>query len=150
MLEKEGFKTEIIPYNQSLNTPYQKNFDSGIVATSFATWICPLDCDEPTICPHTQAPRTWDFREHFKKVLRPFNPSTPLRAHSAQGPTTTIHTFFCTALVYGVAYIPLKNIAEEWRKLKKSFGRGNLAPTKFIVATHSKCHGIVGMGKIVG
>lgn len=132
LLQKEGKKVEVLPFTENLGTPYRKNFDSGVCAVSYATWMCPVDCDEPAICPHTQSARTWDFLKRFAE----FKPQD-----------ASIHPFHAQQLAYGVAQIPAMQIKNEWRKLQSAI-QGD-PKHSFIVATFSHCHGIVGKAQLV-
>lgn len=132
LLQKEGKKVEVLPFTEGLETPYQKNFDSGVCAVSYATWMCPVDCDEPAICPHTKSTRTWDFVKRFSE----FKPQA-----------ASLHTFHAQQLAYGVAQIPAIQIKNEWLKLQSTIR--NNSRHRFIVATFSHCHGIVGIAQCV-
>ncbi len=129
-----GKQVTLVPFDENLNLPFQKNLDSGISALSFATWICPLECEEPDHCPGCEQQRTWDFSD----TLGQFKIQNQSAGHS-------VHLFGCTQMAYGVCEISLKTIAEEWAFLRQKI---NDIPHRFTVATFSKCHGIIGTASI--
>lgn len=130
-----GIQSNVIPYNEDLKLPYQKLLDSGICALSFATWICPIDCDEPDHCPGIDNSRTWDFQKTFE--------------HYDQNETLkSVHLFYCDQLAYGVVGISSLKLNQEWKNLwKKTTSLQNESLT-LEVATFTKCHGIIGRAKI--
>lgn len=134
LLADHNYQAQIMPFTQDLHLPFQKTLDSGICAVSYATWVCPLDCQEPDICPAIENDRSWNFNDFFKKL---------------ELPSTSKHLFACDQLVYGVCGIPLATILQEWQCLKNKIKTPSSPPHKFMVATFSKCHGILGVAKII-
>lgn len=138
-LEKKGkyfgIQSTVIPYNEDLKLPYQKLLNSGICALSFATWICPIDCDEPEHCPGIDNQRTWDFRKTFENYDR-------------HDPQKSIHLFYCNQLAYGVVGISSRKLLHEWNELWKKVNLLQKTPLTLEVATFTKCHGIMGRAKI--
>ncbi|EKD41285.1 MAG: hypothetical protein ACD_73C00778G0002 [uncultured bacterium] len=129
-LKAKNIETKIIPFVQDLNLPFQKTLDSGICAISYATWICPLECEEPDTCPAINNKRHWDFAKFLKEI-------------KFEG-LGHLSLFGCNQLAYGVCEIPLLLIRDEFQKLTQSLKPGDT----FLVGTHSKCHGILGVGQI--
>lgn len=113
-------------------TPFLKDSpDHSVRAMSYATWICPLECDEPKICPHTHSTRDWDFNESLGKYLAGLQD---------QGEKT--YRFFSRQLVDAVSYISMKDILSalaDWELFLQSTLNGFAN-----IATHSHCHGILG------
>lgn len=135
--------TELSPFKSDFKPPFiHKSENDAIWAISYATWICPPDCDEPEICPHIEDTRTWDFNESLGKLFDQILNQESTRRLSTQ----SIHRFPCTQLYAEIAQIPfpkiIKEISEFIYKLQ------NDPPQKVIVATHSHCHGILGQFEI--
>lgn len=129
---------EVLPFNTDLGLPFQKTFDSGISALSFAQWVCPLECTEPGICPKIEYTRTWDFNETFQFVKRT----------EETNPDFLLNAFSCSQLVYGIASLSFADILREWQRVITLYQKPSPNPLLFLVATFSRCHGIVGLGKI--
>ncbi len=132
---KEKFprlKTTLSPFESSFDPPYLHQGDGGAIwAMSYATWVCPSDCDEPGICPHIRDKRTWDFGKSFQKLFKNYPPEK-----------FSIHLFACQPLLSYIACIPFPKIAGEIKQFVSRLEKGK-TPT-VIVATHSRCHSILG------
>lgn len=129
--EKKNFDCTIAPFNETFNLPLFKKLDSGIVALSFANWVCPLECEEPDICPMIENKRTWNFETYLKEHLK-------------DSENNTNHFFFCEQYALGVGGIPMATLLNEWKKLEGKLRDG----FSFVVATYSKCHGIIGEARL--
>lgn len=119
---------ELIALPEALGTPFEKDLKTGLRALSYATWVCPLECDEPDHCPAKDDARDW----HMGNMLREKIPALVL--------------FECDQLAYGVAHIPLRTLQSEWEHV-----RGHVTSQKtasLTVATVSKCHGILGSASV--
>ena len=138
LLEKKSKTTQskVIPYDTDLKLPFQKLLDSGICALSFATWICPIDCDEPEHCPGIDNTRTWDFRKTFEH-------------YDQKDPAKSIHLFYCDQLAYGVVGISSQKLCKEWNSFEQRVTELKKAPLSLEVATFTKCHGIIGRAEIM-
>lgn len=126
-----NFKTELKPFAADFTTPFlYKSENDAIWAMSYATWVCPPDCDEPAICPHIAESRTWDF---FKTLPE---------AASQIATKSSVHLFGCEPLVAEISHIRLAKMAAELT----AFDERLAGPVPFtaLVATHSRCHGILG------
>lgn len=129
-------KVELIPLNLDLETPFlHKSENDAIWAVSYATWMCPPDCDEPEICPHIQNTRSWDFFEAMAKSLKKKKQESSL-----------VYRYGCRPIFAEISHIPLKTIVEDMQDYIKKL-QGGLRP-HVIVATHSHCHGIVGQFEV--
>ncbi len=109
-----------------LDLPFEKKLDQGLTALSYATWVCPLECEEPDHCPAIDKPRSWTMATSLKDKLQ----------------SDSVHILECEQLAYGVAHIPLTAIRKEWEALFNHMI--NHKEGTFSVATVSKCHGILG------
>jgi len=125
------FKTQLIPLKEGPNTPFlHKAENQAIWAISYATWICPPDCQEPAICPHTKAPRSWDCGD----VLKP--------SQTNSNNKVVTHLFACAPLYQHIVQIPGAVICQEMMTFEKSLTEN--PPERVIIGTHSHCHGIIG------
>lgn len=126
-------KVELTPLNWPLTTPFvYKSENDALHAMSYATWLCPADCNEPTVCPHTQKPRDWDF-----------NTALPAVYQALAKQNVVSYDFACQTLHAEISCIPLTYIHEQFLDFQKRLN--SLVETqKFAVTTHSHCHGIVG------
>lgn len=124
------------PSGEFPKTPFLKTFDSGICAVSYANWVCPVECEEPNICPAIKDPRTWNFNETFAHYTKDHHTD----------PTLSVHLFSCLQLVRGVAFIPMDHIFHEWNRLVHKMEHEK--KVNLFVATFSKCHGIIGTARI--
>lgn len=128
-------KIKLSALSSSFQTPFlHKSEANAIWAMSYATWTCPADCTEPKICPHTEGPRDWDFNESLKTLYDSL-------------PSTCIYDFACQPLLAEIAQIPMRVIRQEMSRFIDDVQ--NHKAKKFLVATHSHCHGIVGSFEIL-
>lgn len=118
------------PMSTSFNTPFVKDLQNqSLYALSYATWTCPLECEEPVICPHTQQKREWSFENSLPKMIN--------TADSSQH-----YQFFCQQLIEGLSFIPIDKILQTITHLLDTLRQ---SPQQTItVSTHSHCHGIIG------
>lgn len=132
------YKTELSPIETDAGTPFlYKSEDKACHAMSYATWTCPADCDEPQICPHIQATRTWDFDVSLKNFLDDLQ-----KKEMNKNIRINFNRFACEILVYEIAQISFKNITMRAAEFVDEMK--NNPPDKVVVATHSHCHGIMG------
>lgn len=131
---RAGYGTRVLPFHYDLALPYQRQLDSGIAALSFATWTCPLECEEPTVCPAIRDERAWDFNRDLPMKLA----GLPALEHTSR------HLFYCEQAVHGVCHLPLSRIIQEWNALRTALATETDPTHCFLVATFSKCHGILG------
>lgn len=129
--EKKNFDCQITPFGEFFNLPLFKKLDSGVVAMSFANWVCPLECEEPDICPMIENKRAWNFDIFLKEHLK-------------DSENKTNHFFFCEQYALGVGGTPMATLLSEWKKLEEKLSDG----FSFVVATYSKCHGIIGEARL--
>jgi hypothetical protein len=128
-------KVKLSPLSSSFQTPFlHKNETNSLWAMSYATWTCPADCTEPKTCPHTQGPRDWDFNQSLKTLYDSL-------------PSTCVYDFACQPLFAEIAQIPMRVIRREMSRFIDDVK--NHKAKKFLVATHSHCHGIVGSFEIL-
>ncbi|MBI2339994.1 MAG: hypothetical protein HYU99_06495 [Deltaproteobacteria bacterium] len=152
----KGRRTQVVPFplpgDDFPQTPFLKTFDSGICAVSYAEWTCPLSCEEPGICPAISRKRDWNFNETFSHYMRDHHMNTkpdssPLAGACPpdfwRGPAAlSTHLFSCLQLAHAVAFIPMDHIFHEWDRLAHRLE--SQQKVELLVATFSKCHGIIG------
>jgi hypothetical protein len=140
LLQKQcpTYQIKTIIFEEDLKLPFQKNDTSGVSPVSYATWICPIDCDEPKLCPGIQRPRTWDFKQFFSIY----------KMNHQKDDLLSPHFFYCDQLAYGVVCLNLAFIKDEWKKLLENLQKNKGKPVRMMIATFSKCHGILGTALI--
>ncbi|HEY2849294.1 MAG TPA: hypothetical protein VGI97_05410 [Gemmatimonadaceae bacterium] len=115
--------------------PWQKEGGESTRYVSFAEWMCPVNCIEPRICPHTREERSWSLPPAIAAHVE------ALRASGEQldGPAI----FHCTHRAYGVGMIDVRDVlsADEMVEAAGSEGRG----VRLLVGTVSHCHGALGV-----
>jgi hypothetical protein len=97
---------------------------------SFAEWICPINCVEPRICPHTSAARTWTLPETARRYVD----SEHGEGRRLAGPVI----FHCTHRAYGVGMFDTREVVAG-DDLVQSVAQHNAA--EVLVGTMSHCHG---------
>lgn len=114
--------------------PWQKEGGESTRYVSFAEWMCPVNCIEPRICPHTRDVRSWSLppsvRAHVEAARE--------RGERLDGPAI----FHCTHRAYGVGMIDVSSVLESERMLARSVEEG---VGRLLVGTVSHCHGALGV-----
>ena len=89
--------------------PWQKAGGESTRYVSFAEWMCPVNCIEPRICPHTRDERHWSLPPALRRT------SKRLRAGGERldGPAI----FHCTHRAYGVGMIDVSAVLDAERML---------------------------------
>ncbi len=127
-------KAKLTPLKSGFNTPFlHKSENDALWAVSYATWTCPPDCDEPSVCPHTAAKRDWDFNASLKNLY------VELKSQNV-----ACYDFACETLFAEICHLPLVGIRTKFLGFKKELASVT-EEKKFLVATHSHCHGIMGL-----
>jgi hypothetical protein len=110
--------------------PWQKQGGEFTRYVSFAEWMCPVNCIEPRICPHTRGARDWSLP-----------PSLAVHAAAARangGRLDGPAIFHCTHRAYGVGMIDVRDVLDAERVLVAAAERGEV---RLLVGTVSHCHG---------
>jgi hypothetical protein len=114
--------------------PWQREGQDGTRYVSFAEWICPVNCIEPRICPHTRNERTWSMP-----------PSLAAHVKSSLGMDEDLQgsiILHCTHRAYGVGMIDVDDVlAGERTLVAAAAGRS----ANLLVGTVSHCHGALGI-----
>jgi hypothetical protein len=114
--------------------PWQKEGGESTRYVSFAEWMCPVNCIEPRICPHTRDVRSWS--------LPPSVAAHVETARAAGEPLDGPAIFHCTHRAYGVGMIDVSSVLESERMLAESVEHG---AGRLLVGTVSHCHGALGV-----
>jgi hypothetical protein len=114
--------------------PWQKEGGDSTRYVSFAEWMCPVNCIEPRICPHTRGARSWSLPPSVAAHVE------QLRAQGGHldGPAI----FHCTHRAYGVGMIDARDVLASERLLVEAAARGE---ARLLVGTVSHCHGALGV-----
>lgn len=115
-------------------TPYDVLAPDLTRYVSFADWLCPTHCIEPSTCPVIRAPRTWEMSEALGRLT-----DTLARAAPTAGPVL----FVCRHRVYGVGMFDVETVLAGDRVVAEA---GDAHPSvDVVVGTVSSCHGAAGL-----
>jgi hypothetical protein len=114
--------------------PWQKEGGESTRYVSFAEWMCPVNCIEPRICPHTREVRDWSL----PPSVRAHVDAARERGERLDGPAI----FHCTHRAYGVGMIDVKDVLSADRMLA---GLGEGREVRLLAGTVSHCHGALGV-----
>lgn len=106
--------------------PWQKEGGDRTRYVSYATWICPINCIEPTTCPHTRGARDWSLHDRLRD----------LDGRDAV-PTAVLPV---THRVFGVGMVDVADVLAADRLVSTRLSGTGLVR----IATASHCHGAVG------
>jgi len=118
------------PLESAPDTPWQRAAPNGPHYVSFAEWICPINCIEPSTCPHTRSARTWSLPD----TARDYVASEQNRGRALAGPVI----FHCTHRAYGVGMFDTREVLAG-DDFVRSLAENNAAAV--LVGTMSHCHG---------
>ena len=122
-------QVETRPIIATPDTPWESSAPDGTRYVSYATWICPVNCIEPDICPHTRSERTWTMPRAMQEFVERSTVDQKLT-----GPLV----FHCTHRMYGVGMIPVSTVVEADRFVASTAEHES---AEVLVATVSHCHG---------
>jgi hypothetical protein len=114
--------------------PWQREGQDRTRYVSFAEWICPVNCIEPRICPHTRGDRTWSMPPSLAAHVK-----ASLGTDEELQASVILH---CTHRAYGVGMIDVDDVLEGERTLVTA-ADGRRASV--LVGTVSHCHGALGI-----
>lgn len=123
---------EIEPFRQLPVTPFVHQADNGTLTASHAGWICPVHCVEPSICPKTRGPRSWDMAETARAL------AASLGQHGQ--PVQQVHLLQCLHFTFGVGTYPAAALVEARGQILAASFDSDL-PVRAVVGTVSRCHG---------
>ena len=123
-------------------TPYKKSSPDGSGYLSFATWVCPVTCIEPAVCPKTRGPKDWEMDDAV------FSDS---RLKSRGRPYDLAFVFRCRHYAWGVGTYPASLAVRAGNRLENRLR--NLPAGRdlhVLVGTVSSCHGVLNVFKVGG
>jgi hypothetical protein len=111
-------------------TPYDREGPDGTRYVSFADWLCPTHCIEPSTCPVIRAPRTWEMGDAMASLT-----GRLARTRPSAGPVL----FTCRHRVYGVGMFDVAAVLEGDAAVARAGAAG--VSVDILVGTVSACHG---------
>ncbi len=125
-----GREVSTVPLTTSPDTPWQSSAPDGTHYVSFATWMCPINCIEPKLCPHTRGERDWSMPEAARQIVT--------RATEADDRLLGPVIFHCTHRTFGVGMFDTRDVvaADEFVRTAAADSAADV-----LVGTVSHCHG---------
>ncbi len=115
-------------------TPYDVLAPDLTRYLSYADWLCPTHCIEPSLCPIIRAPRTWEMGEALARLTVALNRTSP-----TEGPVA----FVCRHRVYGVGMFDVSAVLAGDAAVAEAGERHGSVDV--VVGTISACHGAAGL-----
>lgn len=125
---------ETRPIQGPAGTPWEREAPDGTRYVSFAEWICPVNCIEPDVCPHTRGPRSWTMPQ----AVREYVEARRAVGEKIRDPLV----FHCTHRAYGVGMIDTAAVVAADSAVAAAAIDG---PATFLVGTVSHCHGALNL-----
>lgn len=119
-----------IPLPSEPPTPWKTAAPDGTHYASYATWVCPINCIEPRICPHTKGERTWTMPDAARAMVQ----QSSNGAGVMQGPVI----FHCTHRAFGVGMFDTREVVAADAFVEAVAAS---SPADVLVGTVSHCHG---------
>jgi hypothetical protein len=117
---------------------WQRAGTDGSRYVSFADWMCPVNCIEPRVCPHTRAVRDWEMP----------------RTVAAERGVDAVAVLHCRHRTFGVGMIDLYRIQAADATIAQLMADAarTLSPksVRVLVGTVSNCHGALGVLSVGG
>ncbi len=129
-----GRAIETRPVTAGPGTPYDASAPDGTRYISFADWICPTHCIEPSICPAIRAPRSWEMADTMEDLVRRLGDSNP-----TAGPVL----FVCQHRVFGVGMFDVSAVLAGDDTVASAGSTGSAVDV--LIGTVSSCHGAVNL-----
>ena len=122
---------EVVPLSASPAMPWERAAPDGRHYVSFATWMCPVNCIEPAMCPATGGIRDWSMPPALRDYV----------AGQREALDASL-IFHCVHRTYGAGMIDAHQIADADAWMASRTGE---ASTRVLVGTVSHCHGALGV-----
>ncbi len=122
------------------DVPWQRAGPEGTRYVSYAEWICPVNCIEPSTCPKTRDVRWWSMPDALARYVT--------RERAAGRPLVGPVIFHCTHRAYGVGMFDTASVVHGEAVVREAGERG---AADVLVGTVSHCHGalnILSIGEI--
>ncbi len=118
------------PLEAPSGIPWQRRGDDGTQYVSFAEWICPVNCIEPTLCPATRGERSWSM----PPAVRAAAEEARRHGRNLAGPVI----FHCQHRAYGVGMFDTSAVVAGDALVRSAAVAGAV---EVLVGTVSHCHG---------
>ena len=131
------------PFDRPPTVPWERAGADGTHYVSFATWMCPVNCIEPRICPHTKDTRSWSMPERLAEHAR---------GEADRGNPVVVAALFCRHRAYGVGMFDTREVVDADSRVSTAAERGAV---EVIIGTVSHCHGaltrlLIGAAAVTG
>ena len=133
-----GRAIDVAPVPGEPGTPYDRTGPDRTRYVSFADWICPTHCIEPTVCPAIGSPRTWEMGDAVRGLAE--------RLRATGEPVHGPALFVCRHHVFGVGTFAVDAVIEGDAMVRAAGESGSAAAV--LVGTISSCHGAVNLLRI--
>jgi len=125
---------ETVPLETVPAVPWERAGTGGTHYVSFATWMCPVNCVEPRVCPHTRAERSWSLPTTIDRYARDEAAASPA-------------VLFCRHRAYGVGMFDTNEVVAADAIIARA---GSEGPAEVVIGTVSHCHGALTRLRIGG
>ena len=116
------------------DTPWERAAPDGTHYASFATWMCPINCVEPAVCPHTRGPRDWSM----PRALAAWVERQRAAGRALAGPAV----FHCAHRAFGVGMFDVREVLDADALVARA---GTAGAAEVLVGTVSHCHGALAL-----
>lgn len=123
--ERFGDRVSTRPFEDVPDVPWKRAGADGTHYVSFATWMCPVNCVEPRVCPHTRDVRTWSMPASVDEYAR-------------RGSNRESAVLFCRHRAYGVGMFDTREVLDADERIRAGGEHGEADIT---IGTVSHCHG---------
>ena len=134
-----GRRVERIPLSSPPGTPWERASPDGTHFASYATWMCPVNCVEPDVCPHTRGARDWSMPRELAAWVE--------RERSAGRTVAGPAVFHCAHRAFGVGMFDVADVVAADRLVERCATTG---PARVLVGTVSHCHGALALLEVAG
>jgi len=112
------------------DTPWRSAAPDGTFYASYATWMCPINCVEPRLCPHTGGQRDWTMPSAAAELVG----RSQQTDQALQGPVI----FHCSHRAFGVGMFDTRDVVAADQLVERV---GANASADVLIGTVSHCHG---------
>jgi hypothetical protein len=127
--ERWGSAVATRPFDRLPDVPWERAGGDGTHYVSFATWMCPINCVEPRMCPHTRDTRTWSL---------PVALTTHAERVRASGEPLEVAVLHCRHRAYGVGMFDTADVLAADERIRAA---GDAGGADVVIGTVSHCHG---------
>jgi hypothetical protein len=124
-----GRRVRVEPLGAALPVPWQRTGEDGTHYASFAEWMCPINCIEPSRCPATRGIRDWSMPVALGRFA---GGSSDVARQAAP------LLFHCTHRTHGVGMIDVRDVLAADARIETG---ARTEAASFLVGTVSHCHG---------